>query len=146
MDSKQSRANKRKGASFEIDLEKHFRWELPLSVFQRGTTRLAKAGRLDRGDISLKLKTKDNIDVTLIIEAKNAAKFTPSEWLDEASKEAENYLLSLNARDPGYIFPVVIAKRRNKPLSKSFVIMELENFSQLVTLGKRMQGDNGEDE
>lgn len=146
MDSKQSRANKRKGASFEIDLEKHFRWEMPLKVFQRGTSRLAKAGRLDRGDISLRLKTKDNIDVTLIIEAKNAAKFTPSEWIDEAAKEAENYLLSLNARDPGYIFPVVIAKRRNKPLSKSFVIMDLENFSQLVTLGKRMQGDNGEDE
>lgn len=144
MDSKQSRANKRKGASFETDLEKHFRWELPLSVYQRGTARLAKAGRLDRGDISLKLQTKDGIDVTLIIEAKNAAKFTPSEWLDEAAKEAENYRISLNARDPGFIFPVVIAKRRNKALSKSFVIMELDSFSNLVTLGKRY-GDEVEE-
>ena len=137
MDSKQSRANKRKGASFETDLEKHFRFELPLSIYQRGTNRLARAGKLDRGDISLKLQTKDGYDVTLIIEAKNAAKFTPSEWVDEAAKEAENYRISLNARDPGYIFPVVIAKRRNKALSKSLVIMELDQFSKLVSMGKK---------
>ncbi len=146
MDSKQSRANKRKGASFEIDLEKHLRSEMPLRVYQRSVNRLARAGKLDRGDLSLKLQTKDGIDVTLIIEAKNAAKFTPSEWVDEAAKEAENYRISLNARDPGHIAPVVIAKRRNKPLSKSFVIMELDQFSQLITYGKRYGDDNGEDE
>lgn len=144
MDSKQSRANKRKGASFEIDLEKHFRWELPLCVYQRGTTRLARAGKLDRGDISLRLQTKDGYDVTLIIEAKNAAKFTPSEWVDEAAKEAENYRISLNSRDPGLITPVVIAKRRNKPLAKAFVIMELDHFSKLVSMGKRF-GDEEEE-
>ena len=144
MDSKQSRANKRKGASFEIDLEKHFKWELPLSVYQRSTNRLARAGKLDRGDISLRLQTKDGIDVTLIIEAKNAAKFTPSEWVDEAAKEAENYRISLNARDPGLITPVVIAKRRNKPLSKAFVIMELDKFSELVTMGKRFRDEEEE--
>ncbi len=144
MDSKQSRANKRKGASFETDLEKHFRFELPLSIYQRGTNRLARAGKLDRGDISLKLQTKDGYDVTLIIEAKNAAKFTPSEWVDEAAKEAENYRISLNARDPGYIFPVVIAKRRNKPLAKAFVIMELDQFSKLVSMGKKY-GDEVEE-
>jgi len=146
MDSKQSRANKRKGASFEIDLEKHLKTEMPLKVYHKGVNRLARAGKLDRGDLAVKLQSLKDIDVTLVIEAKNAAKFTPSEWLDEASKEAENYRISLAARDPGYIFPVVIAKRRNRSLSKSFVIMELDQFSNLVTIGKRYGTDNGEDD
>jgi len=143
MDSKQSRSNKRKGASFEIDLEKYFRTEMPVKLYLRTVNRLAKAGRLDRGDLSLKMQSKDGIDVTLIVEAKNAAKFTPAEWVEEAAKESENYRLSLNARDPGYIFPVVIAKRRNRPLGKSFVIMELDQFSNLVTMGARY-GDERE--
>jgi hypothetical protein len=136
MDSKLSRANKRKGAGFEIDLEKYFIWKAPMCAYQQKTSRLAKAGKLDRGDIALQMNSLDGIPVTLIIEAKNAAKFTPSEWVEEAKKEAENYRMSLNARDPGLISPVVIAKRRNQPLAKSFVIMELEEFSKLITMGK----------
>jgi len=146
MDSKQSRANKRKGATFETDLEYHFKWELPLSVYARRVTRVAKAGKLDKGDLRMEFLSKDFQDVTLIIEAKNAAKFTPSEWVDEAKREAENYEISLNSKHPGYIFPVVIAKRRNKALGKSFVIMELDQFSKLITIGKRFKDDNGEDD
>jgi hypothetical protein len=136
MDSKQSRANKRKGASFEIDLEQYFRWKAPVCAYQQSVSRIARAGKLDRGDLALQMNSLDGTPVTLIIEAKNAAKFTPSEWVDEAAKEAENYKMSLNARDPGLISPVVIAKRRNRPLAKAFVIMELEQFSKLVTMGK----------
>ena len=144
MDSKKSRANKRKGASFEIDLEKYFRWTAPVCAYQQSTSRLARAGKLDRGDIALQLNSLSDIPVTLVIEAKNAAKFTPSEWVDEAKKEAENYRISLNSRDPGLISPVVIAKRRNKPLAKAFVIMELDEFSKLVTMGKERNDEEKE--
>jgi hypothetical protein len=140
VDSKQSRANKAKGTGFETDLERYLKSDGFLLNHQI-VVRLAKSGRLDKGDLAVQLETLDGDDVTLIIEAKNAARFTPAEWVDQVLVERENYTKALQSKHSGYIYGVVIAKRRNKSASKAFVIMQLDEFCNLVGRGKKDLND-----
>jgi hypothetical protein len=60
----------------------------------------------------------------LCCELKNHARLELARWVDEAERER------LNAKQP---FAVVIAKRRGKSAAQSYVVMDLESFTRLVT-------------
>lgn len=101
----------RKGATFERDVVAYFNANGHPYV-----ERAYGAGRPDDvGDL-------DGIP-GWALELKNHKTLTLSGWLDEAEVER------VNARAR---FAAVIAKRRNKPASQSYVVMTLETFAELL--------------
>lgn len=116
--SKRARANKRKGADFEIALVKAFReqgWDVE---------RLRLNGKEDEGDIVVRGDAGD--DSYLIIEAKNAA-FQPGTFIKEAEVEAENFAKH-RGLDMADVEKVVIVKRRGKSWREAFVLTTVEDY------------------
>ena len=74
-------------------------------------------GKLDEGDIDL-----GSCEIT--IEAKNCKSITPSEFVDEAVREARN---------AGGAYGVAVVKRRNRGTGEGYVMLRLEDFCDLVT-------------
>jgi Holliday junction resolvase len=77
LDSKQSRANKRKGATWETDLVEYFRGK----EFQP-VERLRLSGTSDEGDLWL---WAPDIQSFIVVEAKNEKSFKLGPWIEEAS-------------------------------------------------------------
>lgn len=119
MDSKQSRANKRKGSGWEVELVDYFRG-LDLVA-----ERLRLSGTNDEGDLWF---VKDN--KFYIVEAKNTKGFNPGVWIKEAVVEAQNWLTKRKSTKP--VIPIVIAKRRQHGVGKAYVIMELDTFMEVL--------------
>jgi hypothetical protein len=111
----QQQSNKRRGASFEIDLADWF--------MQQGLNaqRLPRAGRNDIGDVFLPA-----INDIYVIEAKaprRDGKVDLSGWLREAYLEAENYRKSKKLASAPT--PLVIIKASNKGIEDAYVVQRL---------------------
>lgn len=121
MDSKQSRANKRKGATWETDLVEYFR-DKDFNPVER----LRLTGSSDEGDLWL---WAPDIQTFIVVEAKNEKSFKPGPWIQEAVEEVKNWV---KKRKSTPAVGIVIAKRRQASIGKSFVIMELDTFVEVV--------------
>lgn len=122
MDSKTSRANKRKGADFETGLVE---WLRSLGYV---ASRLARRGKRDEGDVVVELG-----DYVIVIEAKNAKTLSLSEWLTESVTEAASYA-EARGMDPARVVPLVVVKRRMKGVDKSYAVADLSTILRLIGL------------
>jgi hypothetical protein len=106
-----SSANKRRGSGWERAIVEHLR----PNGFPHAERRLAGSAT-DRGDIA-------GIP-GVVIEAKNQARHSLAEWLDEATREASNDRADLG---------VVWAKRRGiASAGRGYVVMEGDAFIALL--------------
>lgn len=105
-------ANKAKGTRFESNIVNFLR-EHSFTFADR----VPLSGAKDRGDVTVGPGSP-------VIESKNQARHSLSEWLDEAQEEAAN------ARAP---FGVVWFKRRGKASAgDGFVLMDGHSFAMLL--------------
>jgi len=112
--------NKRRGAEWELKLLRYLRKE------GFAAERLRLAGRDDEGDISI---VDQDVPYPVVIEAKAPGPGNPvrlSEWVREASEEAENYRNARMLDDRP--LPVVVIKAPNKPVNEAYVVMRLDDF------------------
>jgi len=107
-----SSANKRSGTRFESEVVAYINERKPYQVERR-----AQHGALDRGDI---IGVPD-----FAIECKNVKDWSKKlgAFVREAEQEAEN------ARVP---FGVVVVKRRSDHVGRSYVVMSLEQFVEMI--------------
>lgn len=115
-----SAANKRRGASWELDLLKYFRNE------GIDAERLRLTGKADEGDLVLKIG-----GIPYVVEAKNVAKIDLASYVREAEVEARNY----GAHRALDFLPnhAAIVKRRNHGVGEAYVVMPLtEWLNQIV--------------
>jgi len=110
-----SSANKRKGAQFETDIMK---WLRKIGAMAE---RLTKAGANDEGDIVTIIGGN-----TYILELKNRQKIDLPKFWEEAKKEAENYAKARELKEVPTA--LVIVKRRNSGIEKSWVVQDLEQW------------------
>lgn len=121
---KRNRANKRKGAMYEVALVKYWRdagWQ---------ADRISKKGRGDEGDVAVTLDQYE--PEVLLIEAKDEARHNFSGYLAEAEAEALHYK---NNREPQQVLvhPIAVVKRRGKPVNESYVVMTLDALQRLLS-------------
>lgn len=111
-----SAANRRRGATYELDLLKWFR------SIGLGAERLRLAGRDDEGDLAVK-----DVGITYVVEAKNEKAMNLTGYVREAKVEADNYARArgLNRAD---VMPVVLIKKRNAGIDESFVVVPAGEF------------------
>lgn len=113
---KRNRANKRNGATYEIQLVAWLR-----SLGHRAERR-SKAGSRDEGDVALEIG-----EYVYCIEAKNVAKVTLPEFLAQAHVQANHYAEN-RSMDRERVIPLVVIKRRLHGIEKSYVVQELDAF------------------
>lgn len=113
-----SAANKAKGSRWEIDLETFFTFS------GLNARRLPRAGVKDIGDVSIQLKSGR----VLVVEAKNVKAANMSEFIRQASVEADNY----EARYNQPTVPVVITKTRQKGIADGRVILTVGTLVDLL--------------
>lgn len=120
--SKRNKANKRKGAGFEIDVHTYLAPLIPCD-------RLNKTGREDEGDIVVKAG-----DISIVLECKNEKTITLSQYVQEANTEAINYEAHrVHAADrPEQVYGAAVVKRRNSSISDSYVVMDLGEYIDLI--------------
>jgi hypothetical protein len=121
--SAKARANKRKGAAFEIDLETFFRGKF------LNTTRLVRRGKDDEGDLLIRVH-----DLAVIVEAKNEKSISLGTYMQEATSEALRWEAK-HIHEPmpaDLVIGVAAVKRRMSSTSKSYVVMEAEDFAELL--------------
>jgi len=102
--------NKRRGASWEIELAEHLRARTGQRV-----ERIRLAGRDDRGDMHLATTSG-----MVAVEAKNAKANDLAGWCDEARQEA------VNAGLPGWA--VVIRRRGQRDPGAAYVVLSLDEW------------------
>jgi Holliday junction resolvase len=122
VDSKTSRANKRKGADFEASIVGWFR------SLGYNASRLARRGSRDEGDVAIDLG-----DAVILIEAKNVKTLSLSQWLTESVIEAGNYA-EARGMDPARVIPLVVVKRRMKGVDQSYAVADLTTILRLIGL------------
>jgi hypothetical protein len=121
--SSRAKANKRKGAAFEIDLEQFFREKF------LHTTRLVRRGKDDEGDLLIRVH-----DLAVILEAKNEKAMNLSGYMAEATSEALRWEAKHvhEPRPAALVLGAAVVKRRMNPISKSYVVMEADDFAALL--------------
>jgi Holliday junction resolvase len=122
MDSKTSRANKRKGSEYEQSLV------ATLRGLGYKAARLARRGSRDEGDVEVDLG-----DYVILIEAKNAKTMALSQWLEESKVEARNYA-EARGMDESRVVPLVVVKRRMKGVDQSYAVADLATVLRLIGL------------
>jgi Holliday junction resolvase len=122
MDSKTSRANKRKGSEYESALTSWFR------SLGYNASRLARRGSRDEGDVAVDLG-----DYVILIEAKNAKTMALSQWIQESKVEASNYAAA-RGMDESRVVPLVVVKRRMKGVDQSYAVADLSTVLRLIGL------------
>ena len=121
--SSKARAAKRKGAQFEVDLEQFLREKF------LHATRLVRRGKDDEGDILIRVH-----DLAVILEAKNEKAIDLAGYMKEATDEALRWEAK-HVHEPmpaDLVLGVAAVKRRMQPISKSYIVMEAEDFAQLL--------------
>lgn len=115
-----SAASKAKGTLYERELS-----EFIGQFFE--TQRLPRTGAKDEGDVEVRVTS----DIRLVIEAKNHKALSFSDWLRQAEVEADHREAKV-----GNVacVPVVMAKRRGKNTSKSYVVMEADEFILMLKM------------
>jgi len=107
--------------------DKGARWErdvcrlLVASGWQAITSRNARGGAQMGADVIS--------DLPVCIEAKNQARMDLSGWLDQAVRQA-----------PGDLAAVFV-KRRQKPASQAYVVMQADQFLELCDMAREVQSD-----
>ncbi|MFE0104115.1 hypothetical protein [Streptomyces sp. NPDC059009] len=109
--SARNRANKRRGAAWEIDFNKAMRDE------GFDIERLRLAGKDDEGDQVI----REDDGLFTVIENKNAAAFTPGPFVDEMEREVANFARHRGI-DVRRVDGVVVVKRRGKPWHQAYVL------------------------
>lgn len=112
------KSHKARGANFETELRDYFRRN------HYDAERLARAGKLDEGDIVVR---KDFLGSIGIVEAKAPGangRIDLSGWSKEARVEASNYAKA-RAIDDSEILPAVIIKARGKKIADSYLVFRL---------------------
>lgn len=120
--SSRARAAKRKGASFEIDLEAFYR-HVKVAV-----TRLVKRGIHDNGDLAVR-----GGPVVFVVECKNEKRMDLAGAVAEAKAEALRYE-ALHVHDPdapALVIPVAAIKAPRKNISQTYIVMEAEDHAEL---------------
>jgi hypothetical protein len=105
-----SNPSKAKGTAFEVAVSA---W-----LVEQGfpyAERRALAGSTDRGDIA-------GIP-GVVLELKAAKQICLSEWMDEVRVEKQNAKAQVGA---------CVVKRRSHSIAKSYVVMELQDFIELI--------------
>lgn len=130
--SKQGKASKRKGATYENDVAKKFlrKWGLRLvRTPASGGFQKSSDNSLLRGDLSC---LDENIDFGLHIECKNHGVWKLNEWWEQAISDC-----------PENSYPVIAFHRRQKAKegkrvqgAEDFVMLKLEDFLTLVDKSK----------
>lgn len=118
--SARNRANKNKGAEFEIDIVEYVRTQHPSFT----PVRLVKTGREDEGDIALVWEP-----TTLLIEAKNEKSINLAGYVTELERERAFYGKHRGIEPPPGI---VVIKRRNHSIGKSYVLTTLDHFLEEI--------------
>lgn len=116
MTTSQNAKNRRKGAAFELDVLAYIR-----SLGLRAE-RLRLSGKNDEGDIAVV-----DGDLTYLIEAKNEQKLNLAGWVTEALTERQHYATK-RGQDPADVMPLVVVKRRGRPIADSYVVVPLREF------------------
>lgn len=114
-------ANKRRGATFELDLLKFFRRE------GYDAERLRLSGKHDEGDIVVRIGA-----LPYVIEAKNVQKIDLASFVTQAQTEADNYSKARGIMRPGY---AAIIKRRKHPIEQSYVVVPLKEWLEQIDSG-----------
>lgn len=109
--------SKAKGSAFEKDIQDYLRDELLYDV-----ERLRTTGAEDEGDLVVKEGS-----LLTIIEAKATANLNSADFIRQAFLERDHYARN-RSLDPGNILPLVVWKRRQKPVSEALVITTLQEF------------------
>jgi hypothetical protein len=109
--------NGRKGSQFETDIVEHLR------LHGKVAERLARKGALDEGD---GYELMENRFYTMW-EAKNTTRLDLPQYLKELERERVNFM---NARNlyPWQVSGIVIVKRRQHSIGKSYVIQTLDQY------------------
>ncbi|KOG26833.1 hypothetical protein [Streptomyces viridochromogenes] len=119
--AKRNKANKRRGADWEIELMAGLR------SAGEDVERLRLTGPEDEGDLAV----REDGGLFTIIEAKNA-KFEPGPFLDEAERERINFAKHRGI-EPDRVESIAIVKRRGKNWRKAFVLTTVEAYFGLET-------------
>lgn len=109
-----SAAGKAKGSRFENMLEQTCN---ELGVKAR---RLPRAGVKDIGDVAIEL----NDSAVIVCEAKAEKEIRLSQYLSEASVEADHY----EEKYKVVAYPMAVVKRRGKGIGQAYVVWELDEF------------------
>ena len=112
------KSHKARGTNFETQLRDYFRGN------GYDAERLARAGKLDEGDIVVR---KDFLGSIGIIEAKAPGasnRIDLSGWIKESQVEATNYA-EARGLDEGTVLPAVVIKARGKALADSYLVFRL---------------------
>ena len=120
--SARNKANKRKGAGFEIDLEGFYR------LCKIIVTRLVKRGKDDIGDLAVKAGV-----VVFVVECKNEKRLDLAGAVAEAKAEALRYE-ALHVHDPdapALVIPVAAIKAPRKNISQTYIVMEADDHAAL---------------
>lgn len=121
--SSKARASKRKGAQFEVDIESFFRGKY------LNTNRLVRRGKDDEGDVLIRVH-----DLAVILEAKNEKAIDLAGYMREATEEALRWEAK-HVHEPtpaDLVVGAAVVKRRNNPVSKSYVVTEADDFAALL--------------
>lgn len=116
---KRNRGNKRRGASYEIELVKYLR-EKGFSA-----TRQSRTGKRDEGDVSI-----DFSDGAIVIEAKNVQRMDLPSFLRQAEVEAVNFEENRgwDKSEAKNAQPIVVIKRRSASMGESYVVTTLDHY------------------
>jgi Holliday junction resolvase len=112
------KSHKARGTNFETQLRDYFRGN------GYDAERLARAGKLDEGDIVVR---KDFLGSIGIIEAKAPGasnRIDLSGWIKESQVEAKNYAEARGIAEENILSAVVI-KARGKALADSYLVFRL---------------------
>jgi hypothetical protein len=122
-DSARNKANKRKGAGFEIDVVQFLRDR------HLHAERLTKTGREDEGDAVVRVH-----GLAVVMEAKNEKSIDLSGYMREATLEARQWeARRIHEPQPAdLVIGTAVIKRRNHSVSKSYVVMEADDFAALL--------------
>ena len=121
--STRNKANKRKGAGFEIDIVQFLREKF------LHATRLVRRGKDDEGDILIRVH-----DLAVILEAKNEKAIDLAGYMKEATEEALRWETK-HVHEPmpaDLVIGAAAVKRRMQPTSKSYIVMEADDFAALL--------------
>jgi Holliday junction resolvase len=113
-----SSANKAKGTRFESAITDH------LSGRGMYARRLPRTGVNDVGDVEVRLS-----DAVVVLEAKATKQIDLAQFVKEASVEAENYAAKFKKAET---YGAAVVKRRMKGTGQAYVVMELDEFMDLL--------------
>jgi hypothetical protein len=91
--------------------------------------RIVRRGKDDEGDEVIRVH-----DLAVVIEAKNEKSIDLSGYMREATEEALRWE-ARHVHDPkpaSLVIGAAAIKRRNHPISKSYIVIEAEDFAELL--------------